>query len=207
MPCDAISVDISGCEQRLERDLRALALEAGARGGALTVADVARLYSRREDVGRAYRGEEADADAPGNQIGLIDREVRIRGTTIALRSKNIGAEILLAQAQEWLNKGQCSELFHLYYVAYILANAGDGDALRRVAVLSQSAAIVQDWAIGLTCQPADIQAALAELAAGAYPPSEVDEEPEKKTPESIMPPSSASSPPSLAAVPSIGSTP
>jgi len=164
-----IDLDVSDLEPQLAADLRALGTQ---RGRPLRFEEVRDLIGAAEGIRRAFEGNPVTEDS---QIGLLPREVTCGN--VALQSPTMAAKMLFEHSRKW----QVEPLWLDRWTAYVLAHCYDEQALRKVARPGRAADdVIEEWAIGLTCTEAELNAAIYQLGVEVYPPLD-DDDAEKKT--------------------------
>jgi len=162
-------ISLGDCEERLQADLLVLAAERQAAGKPpLSIAELATLWNRREDVGRAYSGD--DADAAGAQSGLLPREAQFGAVTLYSITMAGSLALTVARDERWpLDKYWADVL-----TAYVLANGRDEDAMRAIGTYEQAMPVLREFAPACTGTTEELVAAINALGRGARPSESAD---------------------------------
>jgi hypothetical protein len=161
-----ITIQTGGLSDAVLADAEALAASRGGRP--LSFAELREYVAAAERWGDAVRGGRGD---PGDQNGLLPREVRAGDAT--LYSPTIASALALERVKGWVDSGAYPEGDLLEWTtAYALAHGCSEAGLRRMATPGATELAVRKWALSLTCTTEALQAAIASLSDGAYPPAE-----------------------------------
>jgi len=162
-----IRIDLSGLHPSIVQEAREI---AAARGRPVTLAELAELRQKAEDVRKAYAGE----TEPVDRAGALPRAIRVGSVT--LRTLSLGGAMALRKLLCWA-PDMDQEPYDVL-LAYIYANSWDVEALAVLVDPDAAAQVAATWSANLDCTVEALHAAIDRLTSDTAPPATPGSEPE-----------------------------